>query len=328
VKSDLARVAKEIKGADLIGLMTHQSGDGDAFGALLGLRNILEKLNKKIVLFSNEPLPKYLEYLGSEVGYQYVDEYRKVDLLIGLDLSEKKRFTVPEVFDKAKEVGIQTLVIDHHTDGEIHTSAEVVWQKTDISSTAEMVYWLAVDLNVELDKLTAQLLLWGIETDTYFLSNPNVFESTETARADLLALGAKTEEIKENVKLASPTSNEEFMKVVRSRTVKDSARNLTFTYVTSADKERYSINTPVSSAVANLLDYQEKSGVVLVAEQRADNIIKISMRSNHSEVDVAEIAKKYGGGGHVKAAGFEIEGKVEDFINSDEFSALIKRLRA
>jgi phosphoesterase RecJ-like protein len=311
VKSDLKKVIKIVGAAQTIGLMTHINGDGDAFGSLLGLRNILELLGKEVILFSNEPLPRYLEYRRKQARYEPITKYKNIDLLVGLDAASKKRFTLPEVFETTKKKAVKTLIIDHHSEGDLSQEADFVWRKTDISSTAEMIYWLAVELGIKFDKSVAEFLLWGLETDTYFLSNPNVFESTEVARKSLQSFGASTEEIKENTKAVSPTSNQEFMAVVIGRIQSYQKADVLFTYVTARDKEQFGIQEPASSAIANYIDYNRNPGVVIVAEQRTPELVKVSMRSNHSNVDVAKLSSVYGGGGHVKAAGFEVKGLVE-----------------
>ena len=314
MKSDIAKVIGFINEANTIGLVTHVHGDGDAFGSLLSLRNILEKMGKKIILFSNEPLPKYLGYRQKEARYMPSDSYEKVDLLIGLDIAGKKRFTVPEVLERSLANDTRIMIIDHHAEGDIYDVVDFAWRKVDISSTSEMIYWLLKEVGCDLDKITAEFLLWGIETDTYFLANPNVFETTREAREDLLAHGASTEDIKENSKAVSPTSNEEFMELIRKRIKKDQEKSLVFTYATMKDKDRFGFDVPVSSAVASNLDYFLKPRVLTVIEERGAGSLKVSMRSNHSEVDVAKISKEFGGGGHVKAAGFEAKGKLpEDF---------------
>jgi phosphoesterase RecJ-like protein len=107
--------------------------------------------------------------------------------------------------------------------------------------------------------------------------------------------------------------------------IENKAEKLIFTYVTVEDRERFGFETPVSSAVASNLEYEYHPRVSTVIEQATPKVIKVSMRSNHSEVDVAKIAASYHGGGHLRAAGFEMEGDAErDFERIvDEITAKI-----
>lgn len=312
--NELAKASGAIRKAKVIGLMTHVRGDGDAFGSLLALRNIIEKLNKRTVIFSDEALPGYLTYLKTGARYKPTRFFAKVDLLIILDVASKNRMTVPAVFDRCTKRDIETLLIDHHAEGDIYGECDLVWRKTDTSSTAEMVYWLARELNVALDNVTAQYLLWGIDTDTYFLSNPNVFPSTNEAREELLKVGAKNEEIRENLKATSPTANADFLGMITGRAKIDAGNNIMGSYITLKDLKKFGYKPGSSSTIANYLDYHNDSKIVLVAEQRTPDIIKVSMRSNKSKANVASLSSYFGGGGHVKAAGFEVRGRLEDLL--------------
>lgn len=319
MKSSPNTVIKEINLAQKIGLMTHINGDGDAFGSLLGLRNILEQLNKELVIFSNEQLPDFMDYLKNEARYNPTEKYLPIDLLIMLDVSVEKRLTCPEIFKEAKKNGSKTMVIDHHAEGDIYDSVDFTYKITDISSASEMVFWLSEKLGLKLDKITAEFLLFGIETDTNFLTNPNaVNDTTYTAKSMLLKYGAKTKKIKESIKDGSSLSDLKFLGEIIERTHMNQDNGLIATYITEKDLKKHKIESGVSSEIASFLDQTKNSKIVLVAEQRDKNHIKISMRSNNSNANVAELASYFGGGGHVKAAGFEIEGRLEDLIEGRE----------
>ena len=322
VPDDLVSI---INSSQKIGLMSHRNGDGDAFGSLLGLRNILLRLGKDVVVFSNELLPDYMSYLEKEVSYKPTENYEKVDLLIGLDLVSVSRFTLPNIFNKAKESNVKTAIIDHHTEGEIHGMVDFAWRKEDSSSTAEMIYWLAEDLEIEIDKTTAQLLLTGLEHDTYFLTNQNVFGQTKEAQKRLHGLGGETEIIRKSVEEISPTKNKVLMDRVGGRILVKNG--ILFTYITLEDKKEAGLlGQNISSVISSYYDTLKKPRVSIAAEQRDESNIKISMRSNNSEVDVAQLCKEFGGGGHVHASGCEIEGTLEDVLKTDFFDNLFSKI--
>lgn len=310
-----------INSAHKIGIMTHLNGDGDAFSSLLGLRNILQKLNKTVVVFSNEALPPYFDYLAKDINYLHQDEYENIDLLIGLDLVSVARFTVPKIFKTAQQNHAKTVIIDHHTEGEIHRLADYSWRNQVVSSTAELIYWFTVKQGIKLDKLTAQLLLMGLEHDTYFLTNQNVYPSTREAQKGLWGYGADTDIIKKEVEAASPTNNLILMKQVERRITVN--QGVLFTYITDEDKRQAGLlGENISSVISSYFDTQKKPRVSVAAEQRSNDWVKVSLRSNNSEVDVAAISKKYGGGGHIHAAGFELKGKLIKYIESGFFEKL------
>lgn len=318
-------VTQAIKRAEKIGLMTHRNGDGDAFGSMLGLQLILEKMGKEVVIFSNEELPPYFDYFKKEIDYNFTEKYEPVDLLIGLDLVSIERFTLPEICERALEEKIELAVIDHHTEGEIHDIAKYLWRMEEVSSTAEMIYWLSVALDVEIDKLTAQLLLTGLEHDTYFLTNRNVYKSTESAQKGLQLLGGDTTKIRKSVEEASPTKNKVLMGWARKNMIE--TKGTVFTYLTMEQKTEAELaGENISSVISSYYDTEKKPKISICAEERMGGLIKVSMRSNHSDINVAEISKKFGGGGHIRAAAFELEGNLADFIRDGFFDNIINNL--
>jgi len=313
---DFTKTIIEINKADKIGLVTHLLGDGDAFGSLLGLRNILEKLDKKVVIFSNETLGKQIDFLSDNANYDPIDEYIPINLLITLDTANLSRLTCPNVFSKALKSGTKTLIIDHHAEGDIYDLADIVLSNTEISSTSEIVFWLSQEMGMRLDRETAEYLLIGIETDTNFLKNPNsVNKTTFTAKAELLKYGARAKKIIEKLNETNSINNLKFTGSIVKRAQLSKKYGILSTYITSDDQKEYNIDPGSSSAICNFLDQARNAKVVLVAEQR-DNIIKVSMRSNNSNVNVAQLASFFGGGGHVKAAGFDFIGNLNDIIES------------
>ena len=61
---------------------------------------------------------------------------------------------------------------------------------------------------------------------------------------------------------------------------------------------------------ANFLNDLQGPRAVLVLKGQADGMVKGSYRTTRDDVDVAAMAKVYGGGGHRKAAGFTVAGKL------------------
>lgn len=314
MKKNLSSILEEIRIADKIGLMTHINGDGDAFGSLLGLSGILESLGKEVVVFSNEQHPFYMEYFKKELGYFPKNQFEKVDLMILLDLSVKKRLSCPDIYNLAKKNDSRVVVIDHHLDGDLFDSADIVWQDKESSSTSEMVFWLSDALGFKPNKIVAEALLYGIETDTNFLTNPNsINKKTYEAKATLLKLGASARRIRESLKNANSINNLNFLGEVVER-AKMNSSGLVATYISQEDLLRHGVEPGASGAVAGFLDQAKNSKIVLVAEQRDSDFIKVSLRSNNSRANVSALASYFGGGGHEKAAGFEVRGVVKDFL--------------
>jgi phosphoesterase RecJ-like protein len=308
----IADILSEINDVQKIGLMAHKDGDGDAFGSMLGMARILAMLGKETVVFSNEPLTDILKFIDGDLNYQPTASYQPVDLLMLFDANSCGRFTLPTVIDQAKEAGIPIIAIDHHVPGDLPQNVKTYWNESSASCTSEMVFNLAESLNIKLDKTTATLLLLGIETDTLSLQFTNTKENTFIAVAELLKSGARLKNIVESVFGGQPIPVVKLLGRAIDRLVLDKKTGIGYTYVTLTDKDDLGLTDQASSGVANFLDQTEGVKIVVVIEERPQGIVKVSMRSNNSSADVAKIASYFGGGGHVKAAGFEAKMSIEE----------------
>lgn len=299
--------------AKKIGLVSHKNGDGDAFGSMLALERILREKGKNVVIFSNEPLLSQLDFLKGNIDILFQENFQPVDLLIGLDANSEDRFTDAEIFEKAKKAGAKMAVIDHHLVSNISEKIDVYWHNKNISSTSEMVFDLAQMLDIKIDKVTASLILMGIETDTFSMQNVNTTPKTYEVVADLLRLGARLRPVVESAFGGKPIAVAKILGLAIER-LKTDKNGWGITYITLKDKVTLGLGSDPSSGVANFLDQVDKLLVVAVFEEREEGIVKVSLRSNNSDVNVAEVAGKFGGGGHEKAAGFEFHGKLEQAI--------------
>lgn len=305
-------IIEAILGAKRIGLLTHKDGDGDAFGSMIGLGMALSPLGKEIIYFSNEKLNRIFEFLGEKIEYRPKEEYEKTDLLIGLDANSVKRFTLPEVLEKGKEDGTKIAIIDHHLNGDIDNFADIYWKANEESCTAEMIFDLVTEMKIEIDKIVSTIILLGIETDTLSMQIEDTKPRTFEVVAELLRKGARLKPIVDNAFGGKPISTVKILGRVMNRLELDASTGLATSYITLKDTQELGLETEASSGVANFLEQVEGAKIIAVFEEREGGKVKVSLRSNNSEADVERIASSLGGGGHKKAAGFEITGKIEN----------------
>lgn len=302
------KIIAEINQANKIGFITHKEGDGDAFGSMLALERVIHKIGKKTVIFSNEKLPQIFEIIENEVAYNPVEQYENIDLLICFDANSIKRFSVPAVLEAAISK-TKIVVIDHHLNGELEETSTLYWRDLTVSSTSEMVFHLISKMGLEIDKITATLLLFGIETDTFSLQFTNTSPSTFRSVAELLKKGARLKTVVESAFGGKPITIVKLLGRAIDR-MKLEKSGLAHTYITLKDMEELDLTEQSSSGVANFLDQVKEAKVTVVLQEKPNGIIRVSMRSNNSDINVAEICEKFGGGGHSKASGFETEGTI------------------
>lgn len=304
------KIIEEINNSKKIGFITHKDGDGDAFGSMLALEKIVSEMGKETIIFSNERLPFYLDFIKEDIIYNTQENYSEIDILICFDANIIKRFTIPEILEKTKKDNKKIIVIDHHINGELDKVSDIYWRDLTLSSTAEMVYKLLIKMGVNIDKITATLLLFGIETDTLSLQFTNTSPTTFRAVADLLNKGAKLKNVVESAFGSKPIPTIKLLGRAINR-MKINENALAYTYLTLKDMQELDLTEQSASGVANFLEQVKEAKVVAVLQERENDIIKVSMRSNNSDINVSTICELFGGGGHSKASGCEISGTIK-----------------
>ena len=176
-----------------------------------------------------------------------------------------------------------------------------------------MVYRLTKTLQLKVDKITATLILLGIETDTNSLQFENSKPEAFMAVADLLKQGARLRSVVNSAFSGKPLPMIHLLGRVleRARITNDS---LVVSYVTMRDKKELGLTDKVSSGISNFIEQAEEGKVAVVFEEIEGGYIKASIRSNNSTSNVAKFANFFGGGGHKKAAAFRFEGKLSKLI--------------
>jgi phosphoesterase RecJ-like protein len=298
-----------------IGLVTHKNGDGDAFASLLALARILKEEGKKVEIFSNEELITPFKFLSEKIEFRPQNEYHNVDLLIGLDAPGPDRFCIPEIIETAKKSGAKIVVFDHHVPGPLAEIADVYVCNHHKSSTAELIYDYIQKYKIKIGKTTASLILLGIEMDTNSFQFSNTSPETFEAVAELLKMGARIKPAVENAFGGKSLIELRLLGRVIERLELDK-NGFGVSFITEKDHKELGIEAQKSSGMVNFLEQAGDVRVAAVFEEIGGGKIKASLRSNNSEIDVQNLAKNFGGGGHVKASGYEFVGTLKEAIKA------------
>lgn len=298
---------KLIKGAKKISLLTHKDagGDGDALGSLLSFSFALSKLDREIYPVLDETISSNFSFLP---GLEMLDkEIRKdVDLVILLDFADLKRgsFTPPPV---------PSILIDHHPRGDLYNSCTFKIHDEKAASTTEILYFLINQLGVPIDKEIAHALLVGIFSDTNGFQNPNTTPRTLGVASSLLSHGVRIESIAKHIFYDKSTPVLKLWGRAMSRLWRNEKYNLLVTALHSSDFLECGAERESAEGLVNFLSLTtipSASGILFLVEENGR--IKGSLRTQKEGVDVSRLAQILGGGGHKKAAGFEVEGGLKN----------------
>lgn len=298
-------ILEEIKKAQTIVVLTHESPDGDAVASSLSMMNVISKLNKEIDVIIPE-YPRDFQFLpGSEKILQQ-GKNEKYDLAISVDCTDLKRLVgAKEYFETAKK----TIQIDHHSVNAMF--ADYNYVNPAAPSCCEVLISMFEYYELEITKDIATCILTGMITDTGGFQWGGVSPETFEFAAELVRKGAKLKEICKIALRKKSKVHCELEKIVYNRMEYFEGGKIALAYLTLEDYN--SLNTEMGDdegLVEMLRDIEGVEVAVLLKEKEGTNGFKCSLRS-HENINVSDIALLLGGGGHPGAAGCFILGTVE-----------------
>lgn len=246
----------------------------------------------------------------------------KYDLIIILDASDLDRLGA--LFEQNTSLFYETptINIDHHASNDYF--GKVNWVDLTATSTSEILVALLESLSGQagrnlLDEDIATSLLCGIITDTDSFQNQNTTPKSLTVAAQLVAAGARQQEIVQKIYKTKPLSTLKLWgTALTNLTVENRAHGGAFVWSVLSDAD-YKTAGASQGEEQGLLDDLIKSApgvdyAILISERGAN--LHGSMRSIAQGIDVASIAQSFGGGGHAPAAAFDtpIDGTFEQTV--------------
>ncbi len=291
-------------------IIGHKKPDGDAIGSMLALRLALKKLGKNTILACDDAISQRFNILPESDKIIELSNYAKsqknVEIIITLDSATYELTGLNNYFQKDKLPLI--INIDHHHDNPRYGNVNYI--ESNISSVCEIIFNLLKDIKIKITSDIATCILNGIFVDTDSFKNPNTSIRTLRITSYLLSRGANLKAItRYNLKDKS-LSALKLWGLALARLSKNNKFGIISTIITREDLNKCSAVYEDLEGVANFLNSIPEAKASLVLSERDKNEIKGSFRTLHDNIDVSKIAALFGGGGHKKAAGFSIHGKL------------------
>lgn len=303
------KMINEIIGeAKTVGIAGHIRPDGDCMGSCMALYNYLKKNRPDI------DVRVFLEYVDDK--FRLIENTSQIetkgydgtvfDLFISLDTASLDRLGQNmEYFEKAG----RTACIDHHKSNPGY--ADYNYIIAEASSASEVLYDL---LDVELfDKSIAEPMYMGIAHDSGVFRFQSTTARTMNIAAKMIELGVDVNTILEETFYRKTYNQLMVTAKIQSNAVLCMDGKCIYGYCTSEMMEKYGVTTNDLDAVVASIRNVEGVEVAMFVYQLEKNKFKVSLRSK-KYADVSEIAVSFGGGGHARAAGFDIEGNLEEVI--------------
>lgn len=310
------KIWKLINESNSILVIAHESPDGDAIGSLMAFYHMLKNLNKNVDAIVPE-MPETFEYLDK------IDEIKtksniSYDLAIVIDCASESRIgQINNEFARCKK----NVIIDHHISNQMY--GDINYVMGNISSCCQVIYYLFKEWNVNITKEIGEALITGALTDSNGFRNSDVDKNTFLMAAELMDKGIDVPRIYYLAISKKSMAQYLLMKMTLDRLELLEDGKIAFSYISHEDMENVGAKQGDHEGLVDL--GRNIGGVEVSVFMREDDIYRISLRSN-GLVDVNEIAKKFGGGGHKMAAGIKIEGSFKE-TKEKVLNEIIKELR-
>ena len=287
--------------AQKIVLCTHVSPDGDTLGSSLGLAKFLLQRGKEVIVFCDDLLNKSFSFIpGLELMQRpEAGTVVEADLLVVMDASSFDRIGIVGEVVKYQ----QLLNIDHHISNT--RFADYLYLNAKAAATGEIMCELFQAMEWPITKEMAECFYIAISTDCGSFRYGNTTPKTMRSGAWLLEQGVQPNEISDKLEMKSRLTMEMLAKVLPSLTF-DAEGKIAYLTITN-DIYNKEANT---DSFVNYPRYIEGVEIAIMFKAVEKKVTRVSMRS--SNVDVAQVALSFGGGGHIRAAGCTIYAPVEE----------------
>jgi phosphoesterase RecJ-like protein len=287
-------------------ITAHETPDGDAIGSECAMARALTRLGKRVLVLNADPMPRKFRFVDVDDVVKVLEDPGQLptDLekwaLLMLDTNDVRNIgqIATLVLPRVKEY----FIIDHHeNEGDLLAGNYV---QRSASSTAEILHPLFAALGVEIDHPMALALYTAIVYDTGSFIYPKTTALTFEIARDLVSLGVEPNVVYANVYESNSISA--LMLHARVLSTLELALGNRVALLTMR-REMITESGGIYEEADGLINIPLKSEDIRVSvffKENPDGLMRCSMRSKGA-IDVAEIAQRFGGGGHRTAAGFK-----------------------
>ncbi len=293
---DCKSVSRLLAGWDDILVVCHANPDGDALGSMTGLVRGLRALGKGADWFCPDEVPEKFSYLFEGLDNAGFSPAH----IVTVDVADSKLLGGA----REKLAGAIQLAIDHH--GTHRPFAKERWVDPESAATAEMIWMLLKELDAAITSAAADCVYTGICTDTGCFRFQNTTGRSHRIAGEAMELGARAGEI--NHRLFETKSLAYFQMerlILDSMEIFGEGRAALVCLPRCAYEATGADENEADAAAGQLREIQ---GVLVgvTIKEKPDGTIKASLRTN-PPANAAAICQRFGGGGHLGAAGCTME---------------------
>jgi len=302
------RLYEALRTSERVLLVAHKKPDGDTIGASSSVMNWLLREKKEVTMFCADtpsPTHRYIDNVHRYTNDPAVFN-QAYDVVVIFDAGDLRYCGVDEFVPRLPE-GHLLVNVDHHPTNTRYGHMNIVL--TDASSTCEIIHRFFEENAVWIDHQMATSLLTGLLFDTNHFSNAGTNPLSIDAASKLVAAGARWNDIQKHVLHDKTVGALRVWGLMLSHLRHNAEYDMVATYLLERDMDN--VSADLIDGMSNFLNaVAGESDAILVLRELPGGQVKGSFRSVTR--DISKVAKLLGGGGHKKAAGFTIKGRIEE----------------
>ncbi len=284
-------------------ICSHTNPDADSIGSMLAMYCYLEELGKNVTMVVPDPIPDW--------PLPNIDKMRALsdqehDNIIILDCEPKRTGSLLPLIEKAQI----TFNVDHHKGN--HGTCTYNLIDTEQAATCMILYQLFKTVNFDMDYDLAQPLYAGIVGDTGGFRHANTTTEVFKAAADLTAHGAVPHLTAEAIFATKPLEWIRFLGDALTKIETKYENRLVWLVLSDQDFQKHGIDPSQCDQFIDYIRMTAGSEISILFREIAPDVIRIGFRSRG--INIHQLALRFGGGGHLLAAGAQVNNRLADTV--------------
>lgn len=312
-------IISKIKESNKIAILSHIMPDGDSIGSSLALYNALKKSGKDVRFILDDEIPKIYRFLKSSDCIRKPGKFECFDTIIALDCGDAERLGKSSLYIKNNYV----INIDHHVSNNEFGNINLI--DKDSAATGEIIYDLIGALDIDMDPEICECLYTAIVTDTGQFQYSNTTCRSHEIVGDLIKKGVNVSLMFERIYQNNSKEKIVLMKTALSTLEFFHDDAISCISLTLEQMEEAKALDEDTDGIINLARDIDCVEVAMFLKELESGKIKVGLRSK-KKVNVSAVALRFGGGGHVHAAGCTVIGTVAQ-VKGKILDAIAEELR-
>lgn len=293
-------------------LIAHKRPDGDTLGSCLALNIAIKQMGKRPTLACIDDIPEKFNFMHDASKFIKEFDHHEYDLIIVSDAGASYMTKYHEIYPDIFKGDVPVINFDHHASNDNFGICNIVDEKS--ASTAVVLYKFFEHTNIHITPNMATALLTGIYNDTGSLMHSNTTLEVFEISGKLMELGGRVNLVaKKLFRNTSVSTLRLWGRVMEG--IKVNKEGVTVSVVTWKDFEECGAAADEISGIVDIINSVPGAKYTCLLNEDKNGNVKGSFRTQREDVNVDEIAAQFGGGGHKKAAGFTIPGRIHEEVH-------------